>query len=211
MTKENSSKLVELYPEMFSWSYKAQPQTKLEVMLNDVLSFLHKHLKFTRKIKYIKQTNPYNYQFEVGDGWYSILYELILKIKFNDQSNGKWVTKVTQLKEKWGGLRFYVTGTSKNNWQLIRDAEKESFNICEESGSKENVGTWNNGWVQTISKKVALARYTKLIDDGKQVKFDDLWKPKEDRVSTQTLIASDVNKKRASKPKSKKKTNVKVD
>jgi hypothetical protein len=180
MTKQNSSKLVELYPEMFSWSYKAQPQTKLEVMLNNVLSFLHKHLKFTRKIKYIKQTNPYNYQFEVGDGWYSILYELILKIKFNDQSNGNWVTKVTQLKEKFGGLRFYVTGTSKNNWELIREAENKSHTICEVSGSTENVGIWKYGWVLTLSRKEALAKYAKLVDEGKDVKFDECWSLRED-------------------------------
>ena len=205
MTKENSENLVELYPEMFSWSYKAQPQTKIEVIFNNVLSFLHKHLKFTRKIKYIKQSNPYNYQFEVGDGWYGLLYELILKIKFNDQSNGKWVTKVTQLKEKWGGLRFYVTGTSKNNWQLIREAENKSYTICEVSGSTENVGTWDNGWVQTLSKKVALVKYAKLIDEGKQVKFDELWKSNEDNKNVIT------QKPKSNKAKSKKKSNVKVD
>ena len=210
MKKENSSKLVELYPEMFSWSYKAQPQTKIEVMYNDVLAFLHKNLKFTRKIKYIKQTNPYNYQFGVGDGWYSILYELILKIKFNDKAEGKWITKVTQLKEKWGGLRFYVTGTSKINWQLIRDAEKQSFDICEESGSTENVGTWKHGWVRTLSKKVALDKYAKLVDEGKAIRFDECWISKDEKLSTPALIASDVNKKKASKPKAKKKPNAKV-
>ena len=208
MTKENSTKLVELYPAMFSWSYKAPTKNKLQLTYNKCLAFVHKHIKFTRKINYIKQFNPYNYQFEVGDGWYSILYELILNIKFNDMAENGWITKVTQLKEKFGGLRFYVTGTSKNNWQLIREAESKSYDVCEVSGSTENVGTWKHGWILTLSKKEALSKYAKLVDEGKQIKFDDCWSLREDYLKERQII---LNKPKTSKPKSKKKTNAKVE
>ena len=188
MTKQNSEKLAELYPEMFTWSERGYTHNVFENTYNKVLVFVHKHLKFTRSINYIKQTNPYNYIFEVGDGWYSLLYQLILNVRFNDEAKGKWITKVTQCKEKFGGLRFYVTGTSDKNWDLIREAEKKSYGVCENTGSEVEVGIWNTGWVRTICKKEALSMFAKLSDsnelNGKT--FDELWKPREASIIIET-------------------------
>ena len=188
MTKQNSEKLAELYPEMFTWGERGYTHNVFESTYNKALVFVHKHLKFTRSINYIKQTNPYNYIFEVGDGWYGLLYQLILNVSFNDEAKGKWVTKVTQCKEKFGGLRFYVTGTSDKNWDLIREAEKKSYGVCENTGSEVEVGIWNTGWVRTICKKEALSMFAKLSDsnelNGKT--FDELWKPREASVTIET-------------------------
>jgi hypothetical protein len=188
MKRSNSENLVELYPAMFTWGEKGYEHNVFESTYNKALAFVHKHLKFTRKIGYLKQTNPYEYRFDVGDGWYGILYQLILKIRYNDQAKGKWVTKVTQCKEKFGGLRFYVTGTSDKNWDLIREAEKKSFGVCEVTGSEVEVGVWNNGWIQTICRKEALSKFAKLSDEGKLdgKKFDELWKPREASVTIDT-------------------------
>jgi hypothetical protein len=188
MIKRNSENLAELYPAMFTWSERGYEHNVLENAYNRALVFVHKHLKFTRKINYIKQTNPYNYEFEVGDGWYGLLYQLILNVRHNDEAKGKWVTKVTQCKEKFGGLRFYVTGTSDKNWDLIRTAEKKSYGVCEVTGSEVEVGVWNDGWVRTLSKKEALSKFAKLSDEGKLdgKKFEDLWKPREASVTIQT-------------------------
>jgi hypothetical protein len=187
MKKSNSVKLVELYPEMFTWADRGYKHNVLENAYNKSLAFIHKHIKVARKIGYIKQNNPYDYGFEINDGWYKLVYELIIKIKNNDEAKGKWITKVTQCKEKFGGLRFYVTGTSDKNWDLIREAEKKSYGICEVTGSEVEVGVWNNGWIQTLCKKEALSKFYDLIEskelkDGQ--KFDDLWKPKEESVIT---------------------------
>ena len=126
--------------------------------------------------------------FEVGDGWYKLIYELILNVRFNDEAKGKWITKVTQCKEKFGGLRFYVTGTSDKNWDLIREAEKKSYGVCEVTGSEVEVGVWNAGWVRTICKKEALSKFAKMSDanelNGKT--FDELWKPREASVTIET-------------------------
>jgi hypothetical protein len=181
MTKQNSEKLVELYPAMFTWVERGYTHNIFESAYNKALAFVHKNLKFTRKINYIKQTNPYNYQFEIGDGWYGLLYQLILNVRYNDTVKGKWVTKVTQCKEKFGGLRFYVTGTSDKNWDLIRAAEKKSYGVCEVTGSEVEVGVWNDGWIRTLSRKEALSQFAKLSDENKLngKKFEDLWKPRE--------------------------------
>ena len=189
MTKSNSVKLAELYPEMFTWAERGYTHNVLESTYNKGLAFVHKHIKFTRSINYIKQTNPYDYGFDIYDGWYKLVYELILKIRNNDQAKGKWVTKVTQCKEKFGGLRFYVTGTSDKNWDLIREAEKKSYGVCELSGSEVEVGVWNNGWVQTLCRKEALRKFYDL-SDKKELKegqtFDNLWKPREALVTIET-------------------------
>jgi hypothetical protein len=189
MTKSNSLKLAELYPEMFTWAERGYKHNVLESTYNKALAFVHNHIKFTRSIGYIKQTNPYEYRFDIGDGWYNLVYELILKIRNNDEAKGKWVTKVTQCKEKFGGLRFYVTGTSDKNWDLIREAEKKSYGVCEVTGSEVEVGVWNNGWIQTLSRKEALKRFYDL-SDKKELKdgqtFENMWAPREASVTIQT-------------------------
>ena len=188
MRKESSIKLVELYPEMFTFTVRGYEHNVFEKAYNKALWWLHKHFRFTRSIDYIKQVNPYKYQFDVGEGWYGILYNLIEGIRNNDQKKGDWVTKVTQIKEKFGGLRFYVTGTSDKNWKLIRAAEEKSLATCEVSGSEVEVGTWNDGWVKTMCRKEALAKFYNLIDEGKTggKQFDEFWKPKEKAVVIET-------------------------
>ena len=189
MKKSNSVKLAELYPEMFTWAERGYTHNVFESTYNKGLAFVHKHIKFTRGINYIKQSNPYDYAFDINDGWYKLVYELILKIRINDEAKGKWITKVTQCKEKFGGLRFYVTGTSDKNWDLIREAENKSYGVCEVTGSEVEVGVWNNGWVQTLCRKEALRKFYDL-SDKKELKdgqtFDELWKPREASVTIET-------------------------
>ena len=186
MTEEHRVELIELYPEMFSWSYKAETKTKYEQFYNKCLSAIHKRFRFTRKINYIKQVNPYNFGFGVGDGWYGILKELIIGIKAGDSKEKNWITKVTQLKEKFGGLRFYVTGTSKKNWELIRNAEEKSYAVCEDTGSEVEVGTWNDGWVRTICRKRAFEKFAQGEYRNKNFTFEQLWTPKEKAVTIVT-------------------------
>jgi hypothetical protein len=210
MTKRNSENLVELYPAMFTWGERGYAHNVFESTYNKILAFVHKHLKFTRKIAYLKQSNPYEYRFDVGDGWYGLLYQLILNVKYNDEAKGKWVTKVTQCKEKFGGLRFYVTGTSDKNWDLIREAEKKSYKICEETGSEIEVGVWNDGWVRTMCRKQALSKFAKMSDanelNGRT--FDELWKPKEEFITNKKPNPKQMDMVESDKPfiKTKKKT-----
>jgi hypothetical protein len=181
MTKSNSNKIVELYPEMFTFKTREYNHNIFEKAYNKVIGFVHKHFKFTRSINYIQQTNPYQYSFAVGDGWYKLIYELVHEVRVNDLKKGDWITKATQVKEKFGGLRFYVTGTSDKNWALIRNAEQKSYAVCEETGSEVEVGTWNNGWIRTICRKEALRKFYDLSDKGELngKRFEDCWKPTE--------------------------------
>jgi len=189
MTNKNSVKIVELYPEMFTFTMRGYEHNVFEKTYNKALVYIHKHIKWTRSINYIQQTNPYSYGFGIGDGWFKHVYELVNDIKVNDIKKGGWVTKVTQCKEKFGGLRFYVTGTSDKNWALIRTAEQKSYGICEETGSEVEVGTWTRDWTKTMCRQHALKTYYDKMDKNEfstPVKFEDCWKPgvKEETIVT---------------------------
>ncbi len=93
MTKSNSNKIVELYPEMFTFIVRDYKQNIFEKAYNKTLTIVHKHFKFTRSINYIKQTNPYQYTFSIGDGWFKLVYELVSSIKVNDIKKGGWLQK----------------------------------------------------------------------------------------------------------------------
>jgi hypothetical protein len=71
MTKSNSNKIVELYPEMFTFSMRGYEHNIFEKGYNKALAYIHKHIKWTRSIDYIQQTNPYKAK----------SFELIPKIK----------------------------------------------------------------------------------------------------------------------------------
>jgi len=188
MTNKNSVKIVELYPEMFTFTMRGYGHNIFEKGYNKALAYIHKHIKWTRNIDYIEQTNPYKYEFAIGDGWFKIVYELVQGIRVNDLKKGGWVTKVTQCKEKFGGLRFYVTGTSDKNWALIRTAEQKSYGICEETGSEVEVGTWTRDWTKTMCRQHALKTYYDKMDKNEfstPVKFEDCWKP---GVKQETIV-----------------------
>jgi hypothetical protein len=188
MTNKNSVKIVELYPEMFTFTMRGYEHNVFEKTYNKALVYIHKHIKWTRSINYIQQTNPYSYGFGIGDGWSKLVYELVNDIKVNDIKKGGWVTKVTQCKEKFGGLRFYVTGTSDKNWALIRTAEQKSYGICEETGSEVEVGTWTRDWTKTMCRQHALKTYYDKMDKNEfstPVKFEDCWKP---GVKQETIV-----------------------
>jgi len=90
--------------------------------------------------------NLMGFGFECGDGWFDLIYKLSKDISEIDPD-----CVALQVKEKFGGLRFY-TGPSKLDevFDLIEKAEQESFTICECCGSKENVKTEGYSWIVTL-------------------------------------------------------------
>ena len=65
----------------------------------------------------------------------------------------------SQVKEKFGGLRFYVDRATKEHHEVIDFAERMSYHICEECGSMKDVQTWEMGWLTTLCKEHAVERY----------------------------------------------------
>jgi len=100
---------------------------------------------------------------ECGKGWYKLI-EPILKYveEYNKDKEKENQIEFLQIKEKWGGLRIYTNFGTKELFELIDNAEEESFKTCEFCGSEENVGCTENGWYSTVCldcvKKMAKER-----------------------------------------------------
>jgi hypothetical protein len=57
----------------------------------------------------------------------------------------------TQMKEKFGGLRFYTNGHDDNVEGMIRMAEHLCDNACETCGSEEDLGV-TSGWISVMCR-----------------------------------------------------------
>lgn len=59
--------------------------------------------------------------------------------------------KVAQIKEKFGGLRYYVNGPYVDGMvEIIREAEDRSYGICQGCGATDGVSMREHGWVATM-------------------------------------------------------------
>jgi len=79
----------------------------------------------------------------VGDGWLPILKELI-----QDLIELGWDKQLCDIKEKFGGLCFYINGGSDDIINRIIKAQNDSYEICEYCG---NPGEPRKiGWIKTL-------------------------------------------------------------
>ena len=85
--------------------------------------------------------------FCVGPGWYPLIKELI-----EDLIELGWNKQICQVKEKFGGLRFYINEGSDEIHKRIRKAENSSYETCEVTG---NPGLLRGdlGWWRTLSEE----------------------------------------------------------
>jgi hypothetical protein len=109
--------------------------------------------------------------FDIGPGWYELLDKVCKKLQFIDHFLGV-ETIATQVKEKFGGLRFYNNIDSSNFqsfilnkkqreeaittvWNIIDDvtsrAEELSYTICEQCGDYGHPN--EEGWIATLCDK----------------------------------------------------------
>jgi len=83
---------------------------------------------------------------ETGDGWFKLLDSLCFRLDDYVKHRAKVEPVIVeQVKEKFGGLRFYVHGGNEYTDGLIAMAETMSYNVCEICG---NAGEPNpDGWI----------------------------------------------------------------
>jgi hypothetical protein len=65
----------------------------------------------------------------------------------------EWQVEATQVKEKFGGLRFYICAGDDEIFGMITLAEHMSYKICEYCGTIKNVKVRSDGWVRTLCNK----------------------------------------------------------
>jgi hypothetical protein len=94
--------------------------------------------------------------FAVDKGWWPILQALCANIQHHiDWWNKNRETRpvveqvvVEQIKEKFGGLRFYYTGGDEKIQGMVRMAEAWADRSCEECGAPGR--TREGGWIKTL-------------------------------------------------------------
>lgn len=113
---------------------------------------------------YYKEKYPQNFAddknfcgFDCGNGWKKLL-DNIFKVL------GETDCKVQQVKEKFGGLRFYVDKETPALGDVIKIAEMESYKVCEICGSKKNVTT-EGSWLKTLCSDCKFKRILKKREE----------------------------------------------
>lgn len=103
--------------------------------------------------KYPKMfANPYG-GFCVGEGWWPILQALCSNIQHYlnwKNKNGEVVPQVVvaQIKEKFGGLRFYYDGGDDRVQGMVSMAESWASKTCETCGAPGK--SREGGWIKTL-------------------------------------------------------------
>lgn len=104
---------------------------------------------------------------EIGNGWYELMVDLCTEITAAYERSGAPVDIVVdQVKEKWGGLRFYYhipdhsveSPLQVEITKIVRKYEEMSFAICEDCGKQ---GTRRKlGYVCTLCDECFAKRFT---------------------------------------------------
>ena len=84
-----------------------------------------------------------------GDGWFDLIDVLCDRIQRRVEISPDVMCEVSQVKEKFGGLKFYISGGDEYIKGLINFAESMSYKICTEcGGSSDNQA--KRGWIYTL-------------------------------------------------------------
>ena len=89
--------------------------------------------------------------FDHGDGWFDLVAELSQQIDDLAKAarlSGDDYPEAVQVKEKFGGLRFYTEGVPDEIYAAINAAEAKSIETCEVCGRPGK--QTNDGWIRTL-------------------------------------------------------------
>ena len=114
--------------------------------------------KYDAFTKHMEQRFPKMFEtpyggFCCGEGWWPILEKLCSNIQNhidwkNKQSEIVLQVTVAQIKEKFGGLRFYYEGGDEHINGMVRMAEAWADASCEECGAPGK--RRDGGWIKTL-------------------------------------------------------------
>jgi len=124
--------------------------------------FGNKYPKFL-KAKFPEMFDESCIEIAIGEGWSHIVTSLCSAIQFQIDHNDPDQIKVLQIKEKFGGLRFYASGCNDYLQGMISFAESLSYRTCEFCGSTQDIGR-TGGWIKTICKECATEEKSKRGD-----------------------------------------------
>lgn len=99
--------------------------------------------------------------FTCDDGWYWLIYNLCDALQWDIDHNRRPQVVASQVKEKFGTLRFYVGSATEEQFATIHFAEFLSGSLCELCGSTRQVKQTKGGWIKTLCDKCMKAEQEK--------------------------------------------------
>jgi len=96
-----------------------------------------------------------SFSFDCDDGWFQLIYDLskeILRVMDNTPDDSFENFIVLQVKEKFGGLRYYVGAANTQIFDIIHKAEEKSMRTCERCGKRGTLSI-RGGWFKTLCAK----------------------------------------------------------
>lgn len=96
-----------------------------------------------------------NYGFP--ETWTDLIDNLCKEIQDYCDLHDDFQVRCVQVKEKFGGLRFYVEESDSGIDEIIRKYEKQSIKMCQQCGCTDKevfvVGSWIKYWCQPCIDK----------------------------------------------------------
>jgi hypothetical protein len=83
----------------------------------------------------------------IPNGWHQIVTKLI-----QDLEAMGWDGKLIQIKEKFGGLRFYAKYETYSLQKRISETEEESYATCQKCGKPGKARNFS-GWISTVCEE----------------------------------------------------------
>ena len=116
------------------------------------------------------ESNCMHWGFAIGDGWFQLIYQLSAAIVAHADKAGvhkydEGFPQVTQVKEKFGGLRFSVRYYRPEEVvQMISEAEDLADRICMNCGCMDDtVMLRSNGWQFNFCLKCATEHHPEAL------------------------------------------------
>lgn len=98
----------------------------------------------------LNTSNPMSHWgIECGDGWFDLINDLCHQIQAHVDSTDAEQIIASQIKEKYGELRFYYTGSDDAVDEMVNDAESRSVETCEYCGRPGQITEGQRGWLRT--------------------------------------------------------------
>ncbi len=111
------------------------------------------------------------FPFECGDGWFNLIDELSAKLESmiipfveDPDIDLDLIPCASQVKEKWGMLRFYMSSSTPEMDEAIEEAEDRSATICEVCGDPGTL--YESGWCKV--------RCNECLNDPDRIRTDAL-------------------------------------
>lgn len=160
MTTELENNIFTKYPDLFKNFEKSGDDTirfGIECgdgwywLIDELMSNINSHVKYNHEKKRIKN-RLLRWVVSINTN-----FRLLKKLRKYIFKHAKYITykqfphvDVVQIKEKFGGLRFYYDGGDDIIFGMVLLAESMSLSTCENCGTRINVKTHKkNGWLYT--------------------------------------------------------------